>query len=72
VRALPHLKSNTRHKLEAICLSAASTDVQTKRKAAQEACRELVNATPLPAGTARDRALATCRDAGGTSGSGGK
>jgi hypothetical protein len=65
VQSLPHLKQSTREKLEEICQKADSGDVNAKRKAAQEACRELVNASPLPAGEARDRALAACKNAGG-------
>jgi hypothetical protein len=58
--AFPHLRPSTRRKLEAICRQAASPDAQVKRKAAQEACKELVKASPLPRATSRDRALATC------------
>lgn len=65
VQSLPHLKQSIKEKLEEICRKAASGDVNAKRKAAQEACRELVNASPLPAGEARDRALAACKNAGG-------
>jgi hypothetical protein len=65
VQSLPHLKQSIKEKLEEICQKAASGDVNAKRKAAQEACRELVNASPLPAGEARDRALAACKNAGG-------
>jgi TolA-binding protein len=65
VQSLPHLKQSIKEKLEEICQKAASGDVNAKRKAAEEACRELVNASPLPAGEARDRALAACKNAGG-------
>jgi hypothetical protein len=65
VQSLPHLKQSIKEKLEVICQKAASGDVDAKRKAAEEACRELVNASPLPAGEARDRALAACKNAGG-------
>jgi TolA-binding protein len=65
VQLLPHLKQSIKEKLEEICQKAASGDVNAKRKAAQEACRELVNASPLPAGEARNRALAACKNAGG-------
>lgn len=65
VQSLPHLKQSIRKRLETICEKAAAGDVKAKRKAAQEACRELVNASPLPAGEARDRALAACKNAGG-------
>jgi hypothetical protein len=65
IQLLPRLKQSTKEKLEEICQKAASGDVNAKRKAAEEACRELVNASPLPAGEARDRALAACKNAGG-------
>jgi hypothetical protein len=65
VQSLPHLKQGTKEKLEEICQKADSGDVNARRKAAEEACRELVNASPLPAGEARDRALAACKNAGG-------
>ncbi|HST34589.1 MAG TPA: hypothetical protein VLJ80_13835 [Solirubrobacteraceae bacterium] len=65
VQSLPHLKQSTREKLEEICQKADSGDVNAKRKAVEEACRELVNASPLAAGEARDRALAACKNAGG-------
>ena len=65
VQSLPHLKQSIKEKLEEICQKAASGDVNAKRKAAQEACRELVNASPVPPGEARNRALAACKNAGG-------
>jgi hypothetical protein len=72
MRALPHLSASTRRKLEAICQQADSPDAQTKRRAEQEACRELVKASSLPSGTSRDRALASCSNAAGGKGSTGK
>jgi hypothetical protein len=60
LRAAGHVDASTRRKLEAICRHASDPDPQAKRKAAQEACRALVKASPLPAGTSRERALATC------------
>jgi hypothetical protein len=72
VKRLPHLKASTRSKLEDICGKAGSKDPEAKRKAAREACEELVNASLLPAGASKDRALAACRHAGGSKGSGGK
>jgi hypothetical protein len=65
VQSLPHLRQSTKERLEKICEKAASSDVAAKRKAAVEACQELVNASPLPAGKQRDRALAACKNAGG-------
>jgi len=66
------VSASTKRRLDAICRQADSTDPEVKRKAAQEACRALVNASPLPPGTARDRALATCSNAGGAKPSPGK
>jgi hypothetical protein len=65
VQSLPHLRQSTKERLEKICEKAASSDAVAKRKAAVEACQELVNASPLPAGKQRDRALAACKNAGG-------
>lgn len=72
VQSLPNLQQSTKERLETICEKASSGDVNARRKAAEEACRELVNASPLPAGEARDRALAACKNAGGAKGTGGK
>jgi hypothetical protein len=63
VQSLPRLKQSTKERLETICEKATSGDVNAKREAAEEACRELVNASPLPAGEAKNRALAACKDA---------
>lgn len=65
IQSLPHLQQKVTEKLEAICEKAASGDASAQRKAAEEACRELVNASSLPAGEARNRALAACKNAGG-------
>jgi methionine synthase II (cobalamin-independent) len=43
-----------------ICEQAASPNVATRRKAAREACVELVLAARIPAGPSRERALAIC------------
>jgi hypothetical protein len=64
VQSLPHLKQSTKEKLEELCQKADSSDVNAKRKAAEEACEALVSASPLPSGEARDRALAACKNAG--------
>jgi hypothetical protein len=60
LQAAGHVDPSTRRKLEAICRHATDSNPQAKRKAAQEACRVLVQASPLPPGTSRERALATC------------
>lgn len=64
VEQLPTLRASTRAKLVAICEKAGSGDPEVTRKAAEEACREIVNASPLPAGSAKNRALAGCKHAG--------
>jgi hypothetical protein len=64
VEQLPTLRASTRAKLVKICDKAGSGDPNATRKAAEEACREIVNASPLPAGSAKDRALAGCKHAG--------
>lgn len=65
VKSLPSLRQSTKEHLEKICEKAAGGDAVAKRKATAEACRELVNASPLPAGKPKDRALAACKKAGG-------
>jgi hypothetical protein len=44
----------------ALCEKAVSADQATRRKAAHEACVELVVAARLPAGPSREHALAIC------------
>ena len=55
-RASPSAKA---HLVQA-CEKAASLELGTRRKAADEACVELVNASHLPPGRIRERALAIC------------
>jgi len=55
-RIAPSAKPHLVH----ICEKAASPDVATRRKAAKEACVELVIASRIPAGPSRERALAIC------------
>jgi hypothetical protein len=65
VKRLPALKADTRARLEAICHKGGNGDSEEAHKAAVEACEELVKASPLPAGSAKDKALAACKNAGG-------
>jgi hypothetical protein len=51
-RAKPHLVG--------LCEKAASLDLATRRKAAREACVELVNASHIRSGRLRERAIAIC------------
>jgi hypothetical protein len=66
VKRLPSLKADTRERLEAICHRGGNGDSEEARKAAVEACEQLVEASPLPAGAAKDKSLAACKNAGGT------
>jgi predicted lipid-binding transport protein (Tim44 family) len=68
VEGLRTLKASTKAKLETICEKAGSGDPNAIRNAAEEACHELVNASPLPAGSEKDRALAACKNAGAAGG----
>jgi ABC-type glycerol-3-phosphate transport system substrate-binding protein len=63
VKVLPTLPQKTKSRLESICAKAASGDETAARTAAREGCEEIVKASPLPAGTARDHALAGCKSA---------
>lgn len=63
VSVLPTLSQATKSRLEAICDKAASGDAAAARSAAREACEEIVKASPLPAGAARDHALSGCKSA---------
>jgi hypothetical protein len=58
------MQQKVTEKLEAICEKAANGDVNARRKAGEEACELLINASPLLAGKSKDRALAACRNAG--------
>jgi hypothetical protein len=64
VEQLPTLRASTRARLVEICDKAGSGDPNATRKAAEEACREIVNASPLPAGSAKERALDGCKHVG--------
>jgi len=59
VQAQSNLSASVKAKFEAACEAAASGDQTARRKAAQEACVELVNASHLT-GAARERALSVC------------
>jgi hypothetical protein len=63
VSVLPTLPQATKRRLESICQKAAGGDAKAARAAAREACEEIVKASPLPAGSARNRALAGCKSA---------
>jgi hypothetical protein len=64
LNVLPNLPQKTKSRLESICEKAASGDAAAARAATREGCEEIIRASPLPAGAARDRALAGCKSAG--------
>jgi hypothetical protein len=61
IHAAPTLTASTKTKLEGVCNKAASGDVAGARKVAREVCVEVVNASPVPSGPAKEQALASCK-----------
>lgn len=57
------LPANLKAKVEGICDKAASGDLNGARAAAKEVCVEVINSYPIPAGPAKDQALAACNKA---------
>jgi hypothetical protein len=62
-KAIPTLSGSTRSKIEAICEKAATGDAAATRTAAREVCEEIVKASPLPEGSAKQHAIAGCKSA---------
>jgi hypothetical protein len=60
IEEAPRIAPSAKPHLVQICEQAASPDVATRRRAAHEACVELVIASQIPAGPSRERALAIC------------
>jgi methionine synthase II (cobalamin-independent) len=60
IEKAPTIAPSVKPHLVQICEKAASPDVATRRKAAREACVELVIAAHIAAGPSRERALAIC------------
>jgi type IV pilus biogenesis protein CpaD/CtpE len=55
------LSASAKSKLEGVCEKAAHGDKQAVRKAAEEVCAEVVNSSPIPSGSAKEQALASCK-----------
>jgi hypothetical protein len=53
------LSSTTKAKIEGIC-EKAGTDPAAARTAAKEVCVEVINASPIPAGSLKEKAIAAC------------
>jgi hypothetical protein len=60
VEKAPTIAPSVKPHLVQICEKAASPDVATRRKAAREACVEVVIAAHIPPGPSRERALGIC------------
>jgi hypothetical protein len=55
------LSAGAKGKLEAVCAKAARGDTAAVHKAAQEVCEEVIRTSAVPAGSAREHALAACK-----------
>jgi hypothetical protein len=60
VHQAPTLSSSTKAKIEGICDKAA-TDPAAAKTAAKEVCVEVVNSSPIPSGSIKEKALAACK-----------
>lgn len=61
VQSQSAIPSSAKAKLEKTCEKAASGDPSALRKVAEEACIELINASHLPSGAIKQRALDLCK-----------
>ncbi len=61
VQAQTLISASAKVKLEKACAKVATGGQAARQEIAKEACIELVNATHLPAGPARERALSVCK-----------
>ena len=61
IKAQSTLPAGAKSKLEAVCEKAAKGDTAAVRQAAKEICEEVVNSSKVPAGAAKERALAACK-----------
>jgi hypothetical protein len=60
LQAPPTIGANAKINLAALCEKVASGDPTAPHKVLQELCVAFVNASPAPAGEAKERALARC------------
>jgi hypothetical protein len=61
VQSATGLSSSSKAKIESICDKAANGDVNAAKEAARELCIEIVNASPVPAGSIKEQAIAACK-----------
>ncbi|MGO8907209.1 MAG: hypothetical protein ACLQMH_16550 [Solirubrobacteraceae bacterium] len=55
------LPASAKQKLEGVCDKAGSGNAAEVRKAAEEVCVEVVRSSAVPAGPAKEEALAACK-----------
>ncbi|HYM55326.1 MAG TPA: hypothetical protein VES97_08190 [Solirubrobacteraceae bacterium] len=55
------LSAGAKSKLEAVCDKAAKGDTAAVKQAAREVCEEVIKTSAVPAGPAREQALAACK-----------
>ena len=55
------LPAGAKTKLEAVCAKAANGDTSSVKAAAREVCEEVIKTSAVPAGPAREQALAACK-----------
>lgn len=61
IQALPSISASAKASLEQSCGKMASGSQTAQQEITKQVCVELVNASHIPAGAARERALAVCK-----------
>jgi hypothetical protein len=61
IQSEPTLAASVKAKVEGICNKAAHGNLAGARAAAKEVCVEVINASPIPSGLAKEKALAACK-----------
>jgi hypothetical protein len=61
IQSEPTLAASVKAKVEGICNKAAHGNLAGARAAAKEVCVEVINASPIPSGPAKEKALAACK-----------
>jgi len=61
IAAQTTLPASAKAKLEGVCNKASTGDSAAVKKAAEEVCEEVINTSPVPAGTDKEQALAACK-----------
>jgi hypothetical protein len=61
INSQPTLSASLKSKLTKLCEKAATGNVADAKKITQEVCTDVVKGANIPAGPARDQALAACK-----------